>query len=84
MTHPDKTVTIRYFAQLKDEAGKNEEVIQTQSQTLLDLYNELRQQYSFTLSPDHLKVALNDEFSCWDQMLSENAKVVFIPPVAGG
>jgi len=40
--------------------------------------------HGFTLAPEHLKVAVNSEFSDWSRPLAAGDHVVFIPPVAGG
>jgi molybdopterin converting factor small subunit len=36
------------------------------------------------LSPEFLRVAVNDEFGDWRARLSDGDTVVFLPPVAGG
>ena len=77
-------ININYFAILQDERGQSSETVETKADNPADLYAELRGQYSFTLTKCKLKVAINDEFSDWDQKLKEGDNVVFIPPVAGG
>ncbi|MFN8671878.1 MAG: MoaD/ThiS family protein [Candidatus Sericytochromatia bacterium] len=77
-------INIEYFAKLKDERKLKKEVFETESKTLLDLYKELQFKYHFSLDYTALKVALNDEFSEWDNTIKDNDIVVFIPPVAGG
>lgn len=77
-------INIGYFALFRDLSGKSNEVFQTNAKNVSDLYKELKQKYDFPLSPCMLKVAINDEFSSFDQTLNNGDKVVFIPPVAGG
>ncbi|PZM85949.1 MAG: molybdopterin synthase sulfur carrier subunit [Candidatus Melainabacteria bacterium] len=79
-----KTVRVDYFALLKEQRGLASEKIQTESATVLELYEELQKQYGFSLKHSSVAVALNDEFADWSKTLSESDKVVFIPPVAGG
>ena len=79
-----KTIQIQYFAVLREQSGKSAEGIQTSATTARDLYQELKNRYRFTLSPDLLRVALNNEFKDWDTVLKSGDQVVFIPPVAGG
>ncbi len=50
----------------------------------VELFAELSARHRFTLSADHLKVAVNAEFSDWSRPLNAGDTVVFIPPVAGG
>ena len=78
-----KTVTIEYFAVLREHAGLAEEALQTGAATVDELYAELEARYAFpTLSS--IKAAVNDEFSAWNAPLQDGDRVVFIPPVAGG
>lgn len=82
--NPQKTVQVHYYAVLREERGKATEPVETCAETVLDLYQELRQKYGFKLSGDLLKVAVNDEYRKWDSELKSGDTVVFIPPVAGG
>jgi molybdenum cofactor guanylyltransferase len=75
---------IQYYALMREQAGRSEETLETSAATPADLYAELAARYSFTLSRDQLKVAVNSEFSDWSRKLAANDAVVFIPPVAGG
>ena len=78
-----KTITIEYFALLREHAGKASEQRQTMAANAGDLFAELTQVYAFP-ELSSVKVAVNDEFSNWDTELQEGDSVVFIPPVAGG
>ena len=75
---------IQYYAVMREQAGRSEETIETSAATPADLYSELQARYRFTLSREHLKVAVNSEFSAWSRKLAAGDAVVFIPPVAGG
>lgn len=79
-----RTVQLQYFAVFREQRGIGAETCQTAAMTPRQLYAELQQAHDFKLSTDHVRVAVNDEFADWDSTLPENAKVVFIPPVAGG
>ena len=74
----------------RDELGPQrygvtgEETLQTAAATPRELYAELRARHGFSLTPEHLKVAVNTEFSDWSRPLAAGDAVVFIPPVAGG
>ncbi len=56
----------------------------TAARTPRELYAELGARYPFTLAPEMLRVAINNEFRDWSTPLAEGDAVVFIPPVAGG
>ena len=79
-----KTVSVQYFAVLKDLTGISEEVIKTSSLIASDLFKEICSRYHFTMPINQLRVAINDDFCEWDTQLKEGDKVVFIPPVSGG
>lgn len=79
-----KKISIQYFSILKDESGCADECITTLAKTPKELYEELCQTYSFSLSSDSLRVAINNSFEPWDYPLKSLDQVVFIPPVSGG
>ena len=79
-----KTVQVQYFAMLREQAGCGEETIATAADTPAALYEELRSRRGFTLARERVRVALNGEFSSWEAPLIDGARVVFMPPFAGG
>ena len=79
-----RQIDVQYFAILREQAGRSRESVQTQARTPRELYAELQQRHPFSLPPDMLRVAINEEFGDWAQPLAAGDSVVFIPPVAGG
>jgi molybdopterin converting factor small subunit len=79
-----KTVTLQYFAVLREQAGCSEERVATAAATPAELYAEAQARHGFTLPLSLLRVAVNEEFRDWAWTLETNDRVVFIPPVAGG
>jgi sulfur-carrier protein len=79
-----KTVTVHYFAILRDQRGLENESLKVESATYADLYEQLRQRHGFTLPPEMIQVAVNDQYVQMHSAITEGAKVVFLPPVAGG
>ena len=79
-----RTVTVQYFALLREQAGCSAETVRRTARTPAELYAELASRHPFTLPKDMLKVAINAEFGDWMQPLADGDTVVFIPPVAGG
>lgn len=75
---------LRYYASLREEAGRAAEILDTTSATPAALYAELAKRHGFRLSQSQLQVAVNSAFSDWDRTLVDDDEVVFIPPVAGG
>lgn len=77
-------ITVDYFAILREQAGRDREVIETAVATPRQLYAELVDRYGFELPAARLRVAINDTFADWSQALADGDRLVFIPPVAGG
>jgi molybdopterin-guanine dinucleotide biosynthesis protein A len=79
-----RELRVQYFALLREQAGRRDEAVSTRAATPRELYAELAGRHKFTLGAEHLKVAVNTEFSDWSRPLAAGDTVVFIPPVAGG
>ena len=79
-----RDIRVQYYALLREQAGRSNETLHTRARTPRELYIELRAKYPFTLPPEMLRVAVNEEFGDWSQPLAAGDAVVFIPPVAGG
>ncbi len=78
------SITVEYYAQLREQAGQGRETISSDATSLAELYAELRQKHGFRLDATQLKVAVNAQFRPWQQAFAEGDVIVFIPPVAGG
>jgi molybdopterin-guanine dinucleotide biosynthesis protein A len=78
------TIEIQYVAQLREAACISTERITTAHTTPRALYDDLSRKYGFLLRPQHMRVAVNDEMTSWDQPLNDNDRLLFLPPVAGG
>lgn len=79
-----KHINVQYFAILREQAGLENEQLSVPCETYGELYEYLREKNHFTLPIEMIQVAVNDEFSVLNQKIVEGARVVFIPPVAGG
>lgn len=78
------TVTVRYYAKLKEEAGIGHETFATSADSIGELWAEVAARHGFTLDQRLIKAAQADEFCSWDAALEAGGTVVFMPPVAGG
>jgi sulfur-carrier protein len=78
------TISVQYFAILREQRGLAQEAIVTAAPTPAALYEELRERHGFTLPGDRIRAAVNDAFVDSGAPLREGDRVVFIPPVAGG
>lgn len=80
----EKTIQVRYFAQLKEIAQTEVEDWTTSSVTPSGVYEELKAKYQFPHKQKQLMVAINDDFADWASPIKPGDELVFIPPVAGG
>lgn len=78
-----KKLNIEYFAILRERAGLDRELVETDVITPAELFAELTQRHGFP-EMEAVKVAINDEFGDWQAQLRDGDSIVFIPPVAGG
>ena len=79
-----KTISVQYFAILREQRGLGQESLATSAATPAALYDELRTRHHFTLPGDRVRAAVNEVFVESSVELREGDRVVFIPPVAGG
>ena len=77
------TVTVLYFASLRDAAGVDAEVVDLPT-SLAALYQSLRERLGFSLGQQALRVAVDGAFAQWTDEIADGAEVAFIPPVSGG
>jgi molybdopterin synthase sulfur carrier subunit len=78
------TVTILYFASLRDASGVASERIESNAPDLLALYAELQSRHGFALPANRLRVATDGEFAKWGDAVRDGGEIAFIPPVSGG
>lgn len=76
-------VRVRYFASLRDAAGRDEEQVEAPA-GLRALYADRARAHGFALPIERLRVARNGDFVAWDAVLHDGDEIVFIPPVSGG
>ena len=81
---PLRRVKVRYFALLREQAGRGSEALETGARTPQELYEQLQRERGLQLASQFLRVAVNDEFGDWQQPLADGDTVAFLPPVAGG
>ena len=77
-------IKVQYFASLRDSTLVPEEIIETDAQTLLELYNQLEKKYTFNIEPKYLRASRNDEYVEFDISLHDLDSILLIPPVSGG
>lgn len=77
------SVTVLYFASLRDAAGRDSELLPRPA-SLGALYAELRARHGFALPAEKLRVAVDGAFAPWDAPVADGCEIAFIPPVSGG
>ncbi|XXQ69055.1 MoaD/ThiS family protein [Neisseriaceae bacterium B1] len=79
-----KQINILYFAALREQAQREQEMRTTNARTPAELYAELQTAYAFDLPQERLRAAVNHAFCAWETALEDGDTVAFIPPVSGG
>lgn len=79
-----KTITVRYFALFRDNAGIAEESLSTDAESTADVFKETQSRHGSAEPTGHCKVAINDVMADWDSPISDGDTVLLFPPVAGG
>ncbi len=79
-----KTLTVNYFAIFREQAGCDEEVVESTATNPAELFEELRVRHAGLEAFHHMKYAVNDELAAADAALADGDRVLFFPPVAGG
>lgn len=77
------SVTVLYFAVLREAAGVSEEQLPVPD-SLSMLYAALQEQYGFKHAQNQLRVACNGAFCDWRYQPVDGDVIAFIPPVSGG
>ncbi|MBP6217588.1 MAG: MoaD/ThiS family protein [Oligoflexales bacterium] len=79
-----QSITVKYFAALREQAGVREETIDTDCLTAKELFLELKAKYFFSVDLKSICVSINRQYADLDASMKSGDEIVFIPPVAGG
>jgi molybdopterin converting factor small subunit len=79
-----KTVTVRYFAVFREQAGLDVETLKTHAETAADVFEATRERHGSREPLGHCKVAINDVMADWDSPVEDGDTILLFPPVAGG
>jgi len=75
---------VHYFAAFREATGLASEHVDTVATTPGALFGECATRHPRLQRFTSSLVAVNDEMTGWDAVLSEGDRVLFFPPVAGG
>ncbi len=78
------TVTLLYFASLRERVGRASETVSTAAVDLAGVYDEARARHGLDWPREHLRVAVDGEFARWRDAPVAGSEIAFIPPVSGG
>ena len=84
MSAEQKTVSLLYFAILREQRGLDSETRTTSAPTAGALYEDLKRECGFTLSRHDLRVSVNNDFVDFEQPIADGDEIAFLPPMAGG
>jgi len=76
------TINILYFASLRERIGRGSDtVISSEPLPVFQIWQQATGQKTF---PDDILVALNQEYTDADAIVTDGDEVAFFPPVTGG
>ncbi len=76
-------IKIHYFASLREKIGRAEDLIETSAESLT-VTQAWRQATGLPELEENLLIAVNQEYSSTDILLSDGDELAFFPPVTGG
>jgi len=79
-----KSYRVLYFGLLAERRGLGAERLESAAATPAAIYAELEAAYQLQIAPEHLRVAVNDEFVAWDHPLQAGDTLALLPPMSGG
>jgi sulfur-carrier protein len=74
------SITVRFFASLREDLGDNKTLQADQVQTVTDIWNY----YSQKELANNILISINMEYVNADQVVNDGDEVAFFPPVTGG
>ncbi len=79
-----KSLTVRYFASFREQAGIDEETVSLEAATARDVFEQLKSRHGSAEPLAHCKVAINGEMADWNSPVADGDTILLFPPVAGG
>jgi len=55
-------ITVQYFAILREQRGCSEEILEVEVASALELYRNLAEEHGLSMTPEAMKVVVNEEF----------------------
>jgi molybdopterin converting factor small subunit len=77
-------VRVLYFAELRERAGRGEEILASTAGTPAELYAELQARYAFAPPYPGMTVVVNDEIVARDSPIAAGDTLAFLTPFGGG
>jgi len=74
------SITVRFFASLREDLGDNKTLQADQVKTVADIWD----QFSNKELGNNILISLNMEYVNADQAVKDGDEVAFFPPVTGG
>lgn len=83
-----KTITVRYFASIREAMGAGSETLHTEAATVGALREELMRRSAAAAQAlaagKAVRMALNQNLCAGDAAIAQGDEVAFFPPVTGG
>jgi len=76
------SIHVKYFASLREKIGRSQDEISLEQN--LSVAEVWKQATGNMQQPDHLLVAVNQEYADFEKEVADGDEVAFFPPVTGG
>ncbi len=78
------SIQVRFFAAFREFAGTDAVLLETDAETVDDVFEACLQQFPRLFRPEASLVAVNEKMADWSTAVRNGDEVLFFPPVAGG
>ncbi|MDW8479780.1 MAG: MoaD/ThiS family protein [Xanthomonadales bacterium] len=76
-------VRVRYYAALREAAGRDEELIESEAADAEGLLHELRARHGFAIPRAGIRLARNGQPADWSAPLADGDRIELLPPYSG-
>ena len=78
-------ITVKYFASLREELGKSEEILTLSDEiSIAEVWQNVSGSISGNIESENILMTINMEYVKSDALVKTGDEVAFFPPVTGG
>ena len=77
-------ITVLYFGQLKQQAGRASETLEMDDAPVAEVYRQLKERHGLSMPFENLRAARNETFCKGTETIRADDVIAFMPPMSGG